>query len=76
MHIGVENLLILAEDILIMWAVDHPALPGATEIRAVPEDQRIPTCPIKYRMDLRPGLLGPLARPAPLTASPDNLRRG
>jgi len=58
------------------WAVDHPALPGATEIRAIPEDQRDPTCPIKYRVDLRAGLLGSLARPAPLPTSPDNLRRG
>ena len=76
MRIGVENLLILAEDILIMWAVDHPALPGATEIRAIPEDQRNPTCPIKYRMDLRPGLLGSLTKPVPTPASSDNLRRG
>jgi hypothetical protein len=61
MRIGVGNLMVLAEDILVMWAIDHPALPGATVMTAIPEGGRNPACPIKYRMDLDPRLLGGLA---------------
>ena len=60
MRVGVENLLILAEDILIMWAIDHAAFPGAMVVSVIPEGKRNPGCPIKYRMNLSAELLGAL----------------
>jgi hypothetical protein len=69
MRIGVDNLLILAEDILVMWAVDHSALPGAIEMSVVAEGERNPACPIKYKMGLRREILGGLAGLAPPPAS-------
>jgi hypothetical protein len=35
MRVGVENLLILAEDILVIWAIDHAAFPGAMAVPVV-----------------------------------------
>jgi hypothetical protein len=67
MRVGVENLMILAEDILVMWAIDHAAFPGAMAVSVVPEGKRDPGCPIKYRMNLSPELLGSLPG---LTLSP------
>jgi hypothetical protein len=61
MRIGVGNLLILAEDVLVMWAVDHAAMPGVMEMSVIPEDARNPACPIKYKMSLRQEVLGGLA---------------
>ncbi|MCP1913359.1 hypothetical protein J2R96_005839 [Bradyrhizobium elkanii] len=58
MRIGVENFLILAEDVLVMWAVDHAAIPGLMEVSVIPEKARNPACPIKYKMAVRPGVLG------------------
>jgi hypothetical protein len=58
MQVGVENLLILAEDILIIWAIDHAAFPGAMVVSVIPEGKRNPGCPIKYRMNLSTELLG------------------
>ncbi|UGY07432.1 hypothetical protein [Bradyrhizobium quebecense] len=63
MRIGVQNFLVLAEDILIMWAVDHPSLPGAMGVRVISEAERNAACPIKYKMDLRPELLAQLGVP-------------
>jgi hypothetical protein len=64
MRIGVHNLLILAEDVLVTWAVDHATLPGAMGIRVPPEAERNPACPIKYKMDLRQELLAQFGSPS------------
>jgi hypothetical protein len=37
MRVGVENLLVLAEDIIIMWAIDHAAFPGPMAVSVIPE---------------------------------------
>jgi hypothetical protein len=49
MGVGVHNLLLLAEDTVVMWAIDQLNPPGAMEIAAVPEAKRDPKCPIKYK---------------------------
>jgi hypothetical protein len=69
MRIGVENLLTLAEDILVMWAVDHPAFPSAMAMRVIPENERNPACPIKIQDGPASGALG---TPAKLAPSPPN----
>ncbi|MBV9984928.1 hypothetical protein [Bradyrhizobium sp.] len=61
MRVGVHNLLTLAEDVLVMWAVDHPAVPGMMGISVIPEGKRNPACPIKYKMGLRQEVVGQLA---------------
>jgi hypothetical protein len=55
LSVGVNNLLVLAEDILVMVVQTHLAMPDATMIAAIPERARNPECPIKYR-------IGPNAR--------------
>ena len=75
MRVGVENLLILAEDILIMWAIDHAAFPGAMAVSVIPEGKRNPGCPIKYRMDLSPGFLGALPGIVPPPAAAGGAQR-
>jgi hypothetical protein len=50
MKVGIHNLLILGEDILIMWALTHLSMPGVMEVTVVPELRRSPICPIKYRI--------------------------
>ncbi|MGE0288551.1 MAG: hypothetical protein AB7I42_19140 [Bradyrhizobium sp.] len=62
MRVGVHNLLTLAEDVLVMWAVDHAAVPGMMGIGVIPEASRNPACPIKYKMGLREEVVGQLAR--------------
>jgi hypothetical protein len=57
MCVGVHNLLALGEDILVMWAVDHAAMPGLMEMSVIPENARNPACPIKYKMSLQQGIL-------------------
>lgn len=64
MRVGVHNLLALAEDVLVMWAVDNAAMPGMMEISVIPEDERNPACPIKYKMDLRPAFFAQLGAPS------------
>jgi len=49
MRVAVSNLLILAEDVVVMWAIDHLDPPNAMEIFAVPEAKRDPHCAIKYK---------------------------
>jgi hypothetical protein len=61
MRIGVHNLLTLAEDVLVMWAVDHAAVPGMMGISVIPKGTRNPACPIKYKMGLRQEVAGQLA---------------
>ena len=58
MQVGVHNLLTLAEDVLVMWAVDHASIPGPMEMSVIAEAKRNPACPIKYKMAVRPGVLG------------------
>ncbi|WFU33660.1 hypothetical protein QA635_04215 [Bradyrhizobium brasilense] len=58
MRIGVHNLFVLAEDVLVMWAVDHAAIPGLMEMTVIPEGERNPACPIKYKMGVPPHVLG------------------
>jgi len=50
MSVAVNNLLILAEDVVVMWAIDHLVAPSAMRIVAVPEAKRDPNCSIKYRV--------------------------
>ena len=47
---AINNLLVLAEDMLIMWAQVNLAAPQLTEVRVVPVTQRKPECPVKYRI--------------------------
>jgi hypothetical protein len=58
-----------------MWAIDHAAFPGATAVSVIPEGKRNPGCPIKYRMNLSPELLGSLSGPAPSLAAADHVQR-
>lgn len=60
MRIGVHNLLTLAEDILVMWAVDHAAAPGLMEMNVIPEGNRNPGCPVKYKMGIKNEVLAGL----------------
>jgi hypothetical protein len=62
MHVGVQNILILAEDVLIMWALDHLSTSGLTEITSVPESRRDPNCPTKYRIIPSAAVLSDIAR--------------
>jgi hypothetical protein len=49
MRMAINNLLILAEDVVVMWAIDHLDPPNAMEITAIPEAKRDPHCAIKYK---------------------------
>jgi hypothetical protein len=49
MRIAINNLLILAEDVVVMWAIDHLDPPNTMEIVAIPEAKRDPRCAIKYK---------------------------
>ena len=49
MSVAVRNLLILAEDVVVMWAIDHLDPPDAMDIAAIPEAKRDPKCAIKYK---------------------------
>jgi hypothetical protein len=69
MRVGVHNLLTLAEDVLVMWAVDHAAMPGMMGISVIPEGNRNPACPIKYKMGLREEVVGQLAGLAKVSPS-------
>lgn len=48
MAVAIGNLLIWAEDMLIMWALENLVAPQLVEIRFFPEEQRDSRCPIKY----------------------------
>jgi hypothetical protein len=62
MHVGVQNLLILAEDVLIMWAKTHLSMPHAMAVTVVPESKRAQLCPIKYRIGPSGALLDEIAK--------------
>jgi hypothetical protein len=49
MHVAVNNLLILAEDVVVMWTIDHLDPPNTMEVVAIPEGKRDPRCAIKYK---------------------------
>lgn len=74
MRVGVHNLLTLAEDILVMWAVDHPAVPGLIGISVIPEANRNPACPIKYKMGMRDEVVSQLAGLAKVSPGPAGAR--
>jgi hypothetical protein len=61
MRIGVHNLLTLAEDILVMWAVDHAVAPDLMEMNVIPEANRNPGCPVKYKMGIKNEVLAGLS---------------
>jgi hypothetical protein len=50
MSIAVRNLLILAEDMLVMWARINLVASQHVEVRYLPEEQRNAQCPVKYRI--------------------------
>jgi hypothetical protein len=68
MHVAVHNLLLLAEDILIMWARANLVAPSLMEVTVVPESKRNPLCPIKHRIGPSAALLGDIARVEPVGA--------
>lgn len=47
---AVENLLILAEDVLVMWVQANLVAPQLTEVRFVPEERHNAQNPVKYRV--------------------------
>jgi hypothetical protein len=57
MSAAVNNLLVLAEDVAVMWAVDHLAAPSGMEIVVIAEAQRDQNCPIKYRLSPKSELI-------------------
>ncbi len=61
LSVGVNNLLVLAEDILVMVVQTHLAMPDATVIVAIPERARNPECPIKYRIGPNTRLIAAIA---------------
>lgn len=69
MQIGVHNLLTLAEDVLVMWAVDHAATPGLMDVSVIPEAKRNPACPVKYKMGVREEVLRGLTSVSKLSPS-------
>jgi hypothetical protein len=50
MDVAVRNLVVLAEDMLVMWAQVNLVAPEASEVRAIPETRRNPASPVKYRI--------------------------
>jgi hypothetical protein len=62
LRVGIHNLLILGEDVLIVWAMTHLAMPGVTAVTVVPESKRDPGCPIRYRIAPSAALLHEIAK--------------
>jgi hypothetical protein len=50
MAIGVRNLLILAETVVVMWARDNLSPSGALDVIEIPEAKVDPNFPIKYKI--------------------------
>jgi hypothetical protein len=70
MGVAVHNLLVLAEDMLVMWALVNLAVPKAVEVRVVPDARRNPRCPVKYRIQPSDTLLAGIVKAkAPKTNS-------
>jgi hypothetical protein len=61
MQVAIRNLMILGEDVLIMWASMHLAQPMAMEIGVIPESRLDPLCAIKYRVGPSAALLTAVA---------------
>lgn len=49
MAVGVKNLLILAETVVVMWARDHLTPPGALDVIEILDAKVDPKCPIRYK---------------------------
>ncbi|MBR1033976.1 hypothetical protein [Bradyrhizobium liaoningense] len=47
---AVHNLFVTGEDTFVMWAMENLLLPGVVILGVVPEADRNPGCPIKYRL--------------------------
>jgi hypothetical protein len=62
MRVAVHNLLILGEDVLIMWALTHLSVPGMMGITVIREPDRDPQCPTKYRVGPSAALLAQVAK--------------
>jgi hypothetical protein len=61
-RIAINNLLILAEDIVVCEQFDHLQPPGFIHIGAVPDHKRDPNCPIKYKVFPSDALLQRVAK--------------
>jgi hypothetical protein len=48
MDAAMHNLLLLGEDVVVSWAVDHLKMPDASRIAMVPAERRDPKCAIKW----------------------------
>jgi hypothetical protein len=59
--VGVHNLLVLSEDILVMALQTKLAMPDATLIAVIPESARNPECAIKYRIEPNARLMAGVA---------------
>jgi hypothetical protein len=53
MHMGVYNLFVTGEEVLVMWARQNLLMPQLTMIAETPEERRDPNCAIKYAVVLR-----------------------
>ncbi|MGJ4941408.1 hypothetical protein ACQR1W_12615 [Bradyrhizobium sp. HKCCYLS1011] len=62
MACGVRNLLVLAEDMLVMAAQANLAAPGLVAVQAIPEQDRKAECPVKYRIRPTAAVLQDIAR--------------
>ena len=49
-EVAIHDLLTLAEDILVSWAVDNLKLPSIMRITSIPTEQRDKDCPVKYEV--------------------------
>jgi hypothetical protein len=47
---AVHNLFVSGEDVLAMWAMDNLMLRGVVILGVVPEADRVPGCPVKYKL--------------------------
>jgi hypothetical protein len=57
-----ENLLVLAEDIFVSWAVEHLRAPQHTQIYVVPEGERDAAQPVKYVVNATQELIEKIAK--------------
>jgi hypothetical protein len=62
MDVAIRNLLVLAEDMLVMWAQVNLVAPGLVEVRVIPEATRNPASPIKYRIRPSDALLADILK--------------
>lgn len=47
---GVHNLFVSGEDVFVMWAMENLLLLGIVGLGVIPEAERNPGCPVKYRL--------------------------